>query len=317
MLRGLVALGLGLSLAACGSDDGGDDGGGGTAPWRSDAKLPVAAQELAAVTVADKIYVAGGFEGVTDTTHVRIYDPASDSWSSAPDLPAPRHHLALAAIGADVYAVGGMTGPDFTPVDTLYVLKAGAAAWDKVASLTLSRGAGYAAAVGDKVYVLGGQGDNELLMGDVIEYDPASGNWTVASKLPTPRDHLAGFVHGGKIHTVGGRFGTVESGTDRVEIFDPATKTWSDGPALPTPRGGLGAAVLGDRAFAIGGETAAAALDVVEELDLGAGAWETAPPLTTPRHGAAVAAAAGRIYVIGGASAPGFGAVDVVESYAP
>ena len=103
----------------------------------------------------------------------------------------------------------------------------------------------------------------------------------------------------------------------KVEIYDPATDTWSTGPDLPTPRGGLGAAVLDGQAYVVGGETTAEALSTVEALDLATQSWTPSEALPTPRHGAGVVSTGGRVWVIGGADVPAFGAVDIVESFAP
>ena len=58
-------------------------------------------------------------------------------------------------------------------------------------------------------------------------------------------------------------------------------------------------------------------LDTVDAFDLATGTWRAAPPTRVPHHGFGAAAIGGRIYVVAGASTPAFGAIDVVESYAP
>ena len=313
------------SLAiACGSSDSEptkktnpDSGAGGGGPWQAEAALPGALQAPGAVESGGKIYVVGGLESSGVSTKVRIYNPAAKSWSEGPELPDPRHHVAMATVGTDIYAVGGLSDTDYTPIDKVSVLKAGASAWEGVSALVLNRGAAVAAAIDGKIYVAGGVGDNKKQMGDVVMFDPGNGNWTVESALPTPREHVSGFAYGGKLYVVGGRLGSPNAQSADVDIYDPASKSWSAGAPLPTPRGELGCALLGDKAYAIGGEALTGGLDTVEVLDLAAGTWSSAPPLSTPRHGAGVVALSGRVYVIGGASAANIAPLDLVESYAP
>lgn len=287
------------------------------AGWRRDAPLPFARQEIAVGVARGEIYVIGGFESGRIVANVRVYDPAADSWTLGPELPSARHHVAVATLGDDLYALGGMTDLAFTPDSTCYVLRAGAVTWQTIAPLPLPRGAGVAGGVSGRVVVTGGVGPRNTLLIQSAVYDPATDAWRTGAPPPTPREHLAGFVHGGRLWTVGGRLLSLSSNLAAVESYDPVTDTWRQEAPLPTARGGLGAAVLGDVAYVFGGEQPDRALDTVEALDLTRGTWRTTAPIPTPRHGMGVAAAGGRIYVLGGADQPTFAAVPVVESYAP
>src|SRR5690242_6585254 len=67
------------------------------------------------------------------------------------------------------------------------------------------------AAVGGKVYVLGGSiGGNAVA--DVDEYDPATDQLRKRAPMPKGLDHLGAAVVGGKIITVGGFIGSVHRG---------------------------------------------------------------------------------------------------------
>ncbi len=285
--------------------------------WRREPSLPVPWQELAGAVIAGRIFVVGGFESIRPVTSVRVFDPSSGSWSSGPPLPTARHHIAVVALGGDLSALGGELGLSFTPDATCYVLRRGATSWTPIASLPAPRGAGVAGAIAGRIYVAAGVTSGGTLAARVAIYDPSADRWTEGAAIPTPREHLAGFVHGDRLFTVGGRRLSLTTNMATVEIYDPAMDRWVAGPAMPTPRGGLSADVLGGRAYAVGGEQPDRALDVVEVLDLSAMRWTTIAPVPTPRHGHLVAAAGVRIYVIGGADQPIFAAVNVVESYAP
>lgn len=335
--RALWAL-VWAGLAACGGDapavpDGGsiagdagavtEDSGGADAGeiaegWRVDPALPERIQEITGAVHQGRLWIAGGFDATTDVTAVvRIFDPATGAWAEGPALPAPRHHAMMVSTGADLYLFGGMETIRFEPLDTAWVLREGASAWEPIAALPETRGAGVAALVGDRIVIAGGNASRGGLASATLLYDPVADRWETGAAIPSPREHLGGFAHEGELWVVAGRRNSLETNTDIVETYDPATDSWREGPAIPTPRGGFGIAVLDGVAYAVGGEQPDRALTSVEALDLATGAWRESPPVPTPRHGHVVLAAAGRIWVIGGGDRPIFAAVDAVESYAP
>jgi hypothetical protein len=289
----------------------------GAAGWRAEPSLPVALQEISAAVIDDRIYVAGGFEGLTVVDTVRIYDPRTGEWSTGPALPARLHHLALVALDGDLYSLGGMSPGGFSAVDDAYVLRAGASAWEAIAPLPAPRAAMAAGAIDGRIYVGAGQGRGGDLIAEALEYDPAENTWTERAAMGDPREHVAGFAYGGELWVIGGRDLSLGSATDSVEIYDPAANSWRAGPSLNTTHGGCAAAVFGDVAILVGGERPSEAMNEVERIDLPGGAWELVDPIPTRRHGHAMAATLGRFYVIGGGDAPIFAAVDTVESFAP
>ncbi len=293
-------------------------GDAGASGWRAEAMLPVVLQEITAVTRGDgRIWVIGGFEGLGDVPTVRIFDPVAGSWTEGPPLPVARHHTHVAEVDGDLFVLGGMETIGFDLVDTAWVLRAGETTWMPIRALPEVRGAGYAGAVGGLIYLLGGVGRGGGLADDVLVYDPDADTWSTGAAIPSPREHLAGFVHDGEIWVVGGRELSLSTNTDVVEIYDPSADTWRDGPSLNLARGGFAAAVLGGVAYVVGGEQPDRALHEAEMLTLPDGSWMDFERVPTPRHGHAMAAANGRVYVIGGADEPIFAAVDVVESFAP
>lgn len=308
------------ALDAGALDAGARDASGVESAWRSGPALPVRLQEISAVTIDDRIWVVGGFEGTGEVSTVRILDPRAGTWSLGPPLPVARHHVQLATLDGDLYVLGGMETIRFTNVEDAWVLRRGASTWAPIAALPEERGAGIAGVIDGRLYVAGGQGRGGLSPRTLV-YDPASDLWSFAASIPTPREHLAGFAYAGELWAIGGRALSLATAMDVVEIYDPVTDTWREGPRLGHTHGGFAATVLasagGDLAIAVGGEQPDRALDVVEVLALPDGRWETFTPVPTPRHGHAMASAAGRAWVIGGADAPIFAAVDAVESWAP
>ncbi len=287
------------------------------AGWRADDPVPERIQEIAAAVHRGVFYIAGGFNGSLGVVRtVRTFDPATGAWGTAPDLPRPRHHIMLVSSGPDLYAIGGMETTRFEVLDTAWVLRDGASAWEPIASPPEGRAAAVGAFIGGRVIIVAGQHDRGLAP-DALIYDPSMDRWTRGAPLTRMREHVSGFVHEGEVWVVAGRELSLSTNSTAVDIYDPAMNAWREGPSIPTARGGHGVAVLDGRAYAIGGEQPDRALDSVEVLDLSAGTWSASTPVPTPRHGHVVLAGAGRVWVIGGANRPIFAAVDAVESYAP
>ncbi|RZO54904.1 MAG: protein kinase, partial [Sandaracinaceae bacterium] len=282
-----------------------------------DPALPVAIQEIAVEAHDGRIHVAGGIvEGaVVDTLHV--FDPGAGVWSEGPTLPAPRHHMSLVSHACDLYALGGMETLSFAPLDTAWVLRAGADAWTDIAPLPVDRGAAAADAVGDVIVMVGGNESRGGLAQRTLVYDPARDAWRFGAPIPTEREHLAAVTVGAELFVLAGRRNSLSTNRTELEIYDPTADTWRSGPALPTARGGFDAALLDGVLYAVGGEQPDRALDSVDAFDVAAGTWSAAPPVPTPRHGHGVVALDGRIWVVGGADEPIFAAVDALESYAP
>jgi hypothetical protein len=289
----------------------------GAAGWRTEPSLPADLQEITAVTRGDEIWVIGGFEGLGDVPTVRIFTPATGAWTEGPPLPETRHHTHVAEVDGDLYVLGGMETIGFDLVDTAWVLRAGESTWTPIADLPEVRGAGFAGAVDGRIHIVGGVGRGGSLASEVLSYDPVANTWTMGAPIPEEREHLAGFVWNDEIWALGGRALSLSTNTAVVEIYDPSANTWRDGPSMTMARGGFAAAVLDDVAYVVGGEQPDRALHEAEALALPDGSWAPIARVPTPRHGHAMAAAQERVYVIGGADVPIFGAIDVVESFAP
>ena len=84
-------------------------------------------------------------------------------------------------------------------------------AWTMKKPLPAPRNEVALAAVGGKIYVVGG-GVGGKAVPLIDEYDPASDSWRALAPMPKGLDHLGVAVIGGKIITVGGFIGSVHRG---------------------------------------------------------------------------------------------------------
>ena len=177
-----------------------------------------------------------------------------------------------------------------------------------------ARGAGAAAVIDDKIYVVGGRPP----AGNAFEvYDIGDDAWTELPDLPQAfpnRNHIAATAIDGLIYVAGGRYGGgsfSDPVTDSLDVFDPAGGQWSARAKMLRPRGGVnGIAAFG--CFHVwGGEGADTGEpnNVYPDHDVydpSADRWTAAAELPTPIHGVSGAAFFdGLIYMPGGGTRQG------------
>lgn len=293
-----------------------------TAPWAAAAPLAIGpTQETSVVAVDGKIYILGGFQDLTITSAVQIFDTATCTYSAGPELPMPVHHINAAVIDGTIVIGGALQGGNFAAIgDTWTWNPATDAAWNVRTSMPAGtqRGAGVAGAIDGKLIVAGGLRGGAV--SDASSYDLALDAWTALPPLPVPRDHACGGVIDGKLYVAGGRMTSIPSTSTATFEFTPGG-VWETKAPMITGRGGSACGVIDDRLIVVGGEgNPAAASGVFPQVEAYApagDAWESLDPMVTPRHGMGAAASGGRLYVPGGADVQGFGAVATHEVLTP
>jgi N-acetylneuraminic acid mutarotase len=279
----------------------------GEAGWQAATPMPLARSELAAAVLDGRLYAAGGIAQLGATHAFQVYDPADDSWRSLAPLPEPRHHFGMAALDGRIYVSGGFPTLPFFGSDArsqLWVYDPAKDHWQSAAAMPLRRAAHAMAALGGRLYVAGGVGQEPEKL---LSYDPAADRWDEsAAPLPTLREHLAAVALGGKLHVIGGRW-RGKGNLATLEIYDPAANAWRRAADMPSPRGGITAAALAGHIHVTGGEDLSsgetfAAQDV---YDPATDRWTSAAPLPAARHGLASGVIDNRWYVVGGGEKAG------------
>ncbi|MGH9023824.1 MAG: Kelch repeat-containing protein, partial [Acidimicrobiia bacterium] len=225
------------------------------------APLPEARTEVVGAAWEGKVAVIGGLtesDGGTAVARVDLYHPANDSWSSGPPLPVPLHHAGAAVLAGRLYVAGGFTnlpGAAWTPQSAVWSLGVGEAQWRPEAPLATPRGALALAALGTRLFALGGADGKQVLRS--VEILELGSTWKPGPDLASEREHLAATVARGRVFAIGGRVGSLESNRDQVESLAPGDKAWRQERPLGYNRGGIGAASPMDRACVAGGEAIA------------------------------------------------------------
>jgi N-acetylneuraminic acid mutarotase len=291
--------------------------------WEPGAPAGVARQELYPVALDGKIYVAGGLLSPNTgySAHFESWDENRARWTRLATLPEARHHIALAAASGRIWGVGGFSGgfPNWRAQKSVFSYDPAADRWHTGPELPQARAEGVAAAVQEKVYVIGGRiasvpgashfNDHEdTVLAEVL--DTTSGRWSRLPDAPTARNSAASAVIDGRIYVVGGRTALKQAdGTLRqvnvptLEVFDPVRGSWATRAPMPQAQGGLAAAAYRGKLYVFGGEQWVPEQKVFAEswvYDPATDRWQALPPMPTARHGLGAATLNNRIHVFGG-----------------
>jgi hypothetical protein len=222
--------------------------------WRTLTPLPEHVHHAALASAGGQLYLIGGYlaDG-SASTKVWINTLDGRAWREGPPLPRSRGAMGYAVVDGYIHVVGGANvfrgGSRLSEAHDIYDVSE--REWSKGADLPEPRDHLAAAAVGDRLYVLGGRKlslDTNSARVDVY----AGGRWTRLPDMPTARGGFAVAGWDGYVFVFGGERpdGTIAP----VEFYDPAAEEWRAGPDLPTPRHGMGAVAFdADRIVVPGG----------------------------------------------------------------
>jgi N-acetylneuraminic acid mutarotase len=182
--------------------------------------------------------------------------------------------------------------------------------WRTEAPMPTKRTEVAAAALDEKIYVIGGFEKPSLgnvmnfaITRSVEMYDPATDRWASKAPLPVGLHHVGIGVAHGRLYVIGGysKSGlSVWNPVATVYAYDPAMDSWIERASMPTARGALSVTEHDGKLYAIGGYDRKSNNAQVEVYDPVQNVWTTAAPLPTARDHLATATVAGKIYAIGG-----------------
>ena len=290
---------------------------------------------LGVAALEGKLYAVGGLEDcdVVGGCYIKtaeVYDPIDNSWNAIAPMDMSRTMMGCATLGGKLYAVGGTTTgyANLFFLDTGEVYDPSENSWNPIASMSAPRACFKLAALGGKLYAVGGNtGSGGVMFASTEVYDPIINSWSSFAPMNVGRNMMGVAALGGKLYVVGGRLQSATSPTATVGVFDSvhlgAGATWSYIAPLNIGRYSTSAAAFGGKLYAIGGSSDVGgwhALDTVEVYDPmnPSEGWNYVTSMNTTRSGFGVAALGGKLYVAGGSSG-GFGfatpANETVEAY--
>jgi N-acetylneuraminic acid mutarotase len=240
--------------------------------WSRETVLPGAGlNAAAAVALAGRIYLIGGFDTTTNvpTARVRVYDLQTRRWSEVAPLPQARGGHAAAVLDGKIHVVGGgnseRTLADHSVYDPV------ADRWTEKAPLPRSMGSPAAVVHQGALYSIGGRSGYDDF-GDVWRYDAAGDRWIAQPSIP-PRGTAGAVSVCNSIVVFGGESQPRRAVLADVLRFDPGQGRWTPLTPMPTPRNFARAVVFDSAVLVVGGSLvpgsshASAGSTVVERFD--------------------------------------------------
>jgi N-acetylneuraminic acid mutarotase len=200
-----------------------------------------------------------------------------------------RSYIAAAEVAGSVYAAGGMVGETGRPLAVFQRYDPRQNRWSTLRPLPEPVRAGAGAAVGDTVYVTGGQTPSARVGRQVYAYDVGGGTWRAVAPLPEARFNHSAVTLGGTVYVLGGFADETEQ--DEVFAYDARADRWSLVTRLPRPMHAFGAVAFRGELWTIGGIEGEEVLDDVWIWSPRSARWRRGPTLPEPMEllGAAVA----------------------------
>ena len=176
--------------------------------------------------------------------------------------------------------------------------------WSYVAPMDISRTQLGVAALGGKLYAVGGYDDPTGVLNSAKVYDPIDNSWNPIASMNILRRSLGVAALGGKLYAVGGVGGPSWTAfLNSAEVYDPSDNSWNSMAPMNISRSGLGVAALGGKLYAVGGYTpdgGGAYLKSAEVYDPIDNSWNSIASMDISRNGCGVAALGGKLYAVGG-----------------
>jgi PKD repeat protein len=225
----------------------------------------------------------------------------SGNWNSRASMPEARYGVSAAALGGILYIAGGeiRQGEGHVGRTGIFAYDPGADGWSTAGTLLHPVINAGMAALGGRIYVVGGSSEPALQI-----FDPATGAVQAGPPLPSPMVQATASVLQGRLHVLGVIGWNPEDlfcdGCSLSHlVFDPATSAWSQ--AAPPPHGTLYAtgAVVDGKIHLVRWISTEGRLDV---YDPATDSWSSAFGAPRGRHGSVAVAVADRLYLVGGAS---------------
>jgi Kelch motif len=226
------------------------------------AKLPSRLDHAGVAARGSNVYVVGGYVDSRPTGAAWRFSLETRRWTALPSLRAPRGGLGAAAIGDRIYAAGGAptTFPNYyaKPYGTLEVLDLKTSRWTFARDMPTPRHHVAAAALGGKLYVIGGRSPTDFSLPTAERYDPSHDRWERLAPLPQGVGGAEAAVTGGRLVVTGG--GDEEGLADgrgwvtpAVWSLRPDDASWRRMPDLSSARHGHASASFGGRVYVFEG----------------------------------------------------------------
>lgn len=229
-----------------------------TKEWSDFPPMKYARMGCAAVFLEqhNAVVVVGGFQRGRKYLNTAEYlDLSTLHWHRLPPMNHPRAGCAaVTVLGKRAVVLGGWMDGE-TAVGTVEVLDFSAHQWHSLPEMGTPRAGCSAAAIGHRVFVLGGHttsGRHRGCRASVEVLDLSTQKWSRMPSMKERRDASASCAVGNHVLILGGGE-TSAAPTSSVEILDVDQEVWKDMPRMKYERFGCAAAAVGNRIVVLGG----------------------------------------------------------------
>ena len=187
-----------------------------------------------------RIFAIGGFDGENIIGSVEALDLRIKNWIELPPLITPRSSASAAILSDGRILVGG--GTSGTRLKSVEIFDPKMNRWTKGVDLNETRSAGVMAAIGGKVFAVGGVDASQTVHSSCEMFQDdgdLAGSWIYRHSASVARIDAAACSVEGTVLLAGGQ----DAGEilRHVEFFQPAEDQWAEGPMLMFPRYGAAA----------------------------------------------------------------------------
>ncbi|CAM1308491.1 Uncharacterised protein g4868 [Pycnogonum litorale] len=203
--------------------------------WTTIAPMQNERCRFSLTVVDNRLFAVGGVGEngslLEENSPCEVYDPASDSWTFIPSLPGWRSQHAGCSFGMSLFVSGGLD-QDLV-LSSFLRYDVSNECWEHCQSMLTPRADHIMVMYGEKLYVCGGWYEDEnsglRVLADTIDcYDVKQNEWTVVTKVPTPRYHAGIVTVEGVIYVMGGFHSdaTFDRASGVIECYDIDGNQW-------------------------------------------------------------------------------------------
>ncbi len=251
------------------------------------------------VLLASNAFFHPHFELVSSELH-----EVPQSVAAPPALPAGTTSPAgLVAANGRLYYLGGLDQAG--PTNQVQVYDPTINQWGTGAPMPTAVTAAQTAAIGSRIYVVGGWSEADGTSSNIVQvFDAATNRWTRQQPAPIPVFGGVAASVGSKIFIIGGWTADGSGNqipTTQVHTLDTTTGTWGTGAPAPLAVASASIAVIGTNIYLIGGITADHTVsNSVSIYSTTTNSWSAGPSALRGVYEASAGYTANRIYLVGG-----------------